>query len=101
MLVNLFQKRGIEQGIFGARISGAGAAPADGPGTVPATGYTIIEADSLDAATAACASAGLTRRVTMPKAWASAARRVAPVKVYSTQLKKPAIGLSALTLTRH
>ena len=25
VLVNLFQKRGIEQGIFGARISGAGA----------------------------------------------------------------------------
>ena len=35
--------------------SGAGAAAADGPGTVPATGYTIIEADSLDAAAAACA----------------------------------------------
>lgn len=36
-------------------ISGAGAAAADGPGTVPATGYTIIEADSLDAAAQACA----------------------------------------------
>ena len=35
--------------------SGAGAAAADGPGSVPATGYTIIEADSLDAAAAACA----------------------------------------------
>ena len=42
---------------FGASrsIAGAGAAAADGPGTVPATGYTIIEADSLDAAAAACA----------------------------------------------
>ena len=35
-------------------IAGAGAAAADGPGTVPATGYTIIEADSLEAAAAAC-----------------------------------------------
>lgn len=35
--------------------AGAGAAAADGPGTLPATGYTIIEADSLDAAAAACA----------------------------------------------
>ena len=35
--------------------SGVGAAAADGPGVVPATGYTIIEADSLDAAAAACA----------------------------------------------
>jgi hypothetical protein len=42
---------------FGASksISGPGASAADGPGSVPATGYTIIEADSLDAATAACA----------------------------------------------
>jgi len=42
---------------FGAskNFSGAGAAVADGPGTLPATGYTIIEADSLDAAAAACA----------------------------------------------
>ena len=42
---------------FGASksISGAGAAAADGPGAVPATGYTIIEAESLDAAAAACA----------------------------------------------
>ncbi len=35
--------------------SGPGAAAVDGPGTVPATGYTILEADSLDAAAAACA----------------------------------------------
>lgn len=42
---------------FGAskNISGAGAAVADGPGATPATGYTIIEADSLDAAAGACA----------------------------------------------
>jgi hypothetical protein len=37
-------------------ISGAGAAAADGPlGDMPATGYTIISADSLDAAAAVCA----------------------------------------------
>ena len=35
--------------------SGEGAAAADGPGALPATGYTIIEADSLDVAAAACA----------------------------------------------
>ena len=35
--------------------SGQGAAVADGPGNTPATGYTIISADSLDAAAAACA----------------------------------------------
>lgn len=42
---------------FGAskNIASAGAAAADGPGATPATGYTIINADSLDAATAACA----------------------------------------------
>ena len=42
---------------FGAskNIASAGAAAADGPGALPSTGYTIIEADSLDAATAACA----------------------------------------------
>ena len=42
---------------FGASksFSGACASAADGPGTVPATGYTIIEADSLDDAAAACA----------------------------------------------
>ncbi len=42
---------------FGASksIAGPGAAAADGPGAVPATGYTIIEADSLDAAATACA----------------------------------------------
>ena len=37
-------------------ISGAGAAVADGPiGDTPATGYTVISADLLDAAVAACA----------------------------------------------
>lgn len=42
---------------FGASksIASAGAAAADGPGTLPATGYTIIDADSLEAAAAACA----------------------------------------------
>jgi hypothetical protein len=42
---------------FGASqsFSGAGASAADGPGPVPATGYTIIEAGSLDDAAAACA----------------------------------------------
>ena len=42
---------------FGASKSfaGAGASAADGPGTLLATGYTTIEADSLDAAAAACA----------------------------------------------
>ncbi len=42
---------------FGASksIAGPGASAVDGPGTTPATGYTIIEADSLDAAAAACA----------------------------------------------
>ena len=42
---------------FGASksIPGAGAAAVDGPGSTPATGYTIITADSLDAAAAACA----------------------------------------------
>ena len=41
---------------FGASksLSGPGAAATDGPGDTPATGYTVIEADSLDAATAAC-----------------------------------------------
>jgi hypothetical protein len=41
---------------FGASRSfaGATATAADGPGSVPATGYTIIDATSLDAA-AACA----------------------------------------------
>ena len=42
---------------FGASksYSGAGASVADGPGTLPATGYTIIEAGSLEDAAAACA----------------------------------------------
>jgi hypothetical protein len=42
---------------FGASksFSGPGAVAVDGPGAVPATGYTILEADSLDAAAAACA----------------------------------------------
>lgn len=42
---------------FGASksIAGAGAAVADGPGSLPSTGYTIIDVDSLDAAAAACA----------------------------------------------
>jgi hypothetical protein len=42
---------------FGAskHIAAAGAAAADGPGPVPATGYTIISADSLEAAVEACA----------------------------------------------
>jgi hypothetical protein len=42
---------------FGAskHIVSAGAPPADGPGAMPASGYTVIEADSLDAAAAACA----------------------------------------------
>ena len=42
---------------FGASksFSGVGASAADGPGTLPATGYTIIEAESLEAAAAACA----------------------------------------------
>ncbi len=42
---------------FGASksFSGPGAAAADGPAAVPATGYTIIEAESLDAAATACA----------------------------------------------
>jgi len=42
---------------FGAskHIASAGDAAADGPGTVAATGYTIIDAGSLDAAAAACA----------------------------------------------
>jgi hypothetical protein len=42
---------------FGASMSiaGAGASAADGPGAVPATGYTVIEADSLADAAAACA----------------------------------------------
>ena len=43
---------------FGAskHIDSAGAAAADGPiGDAPATGYTVISADSLDAASAACA----------------------------------------------
>jgi len=42
---------------FGASkgIASVGAAAADGPGMLAATGYTIIEADSLEAAAAACA----------------------------------------------
>jgi hypothetical protein len=42
---------------FGASksIPAAGAAAADGSGATPATGYTIINAESLDAAAAACA----------------------------------------------
>jgi hypothetical protein len=42
---------------FGASksIAAVGANATDGPGSVPATGYTIIEAASLDDAAAACA----------------------------------------------
>jgi hypothetical protein len=36
-------------------VAGAGANVADGPGALAATGYTIIDAGSLDAAAAACA----------------------------------------------
>ncbi len=42
---------------FGAskHVASAGASVADGPGGVPATGYTVIDAASLDDAAAACA----------------------------------------------
>jgi hypothetical protein len=36
-------------------IARPGAPAADGPGALPASGYTVIGADSLDAAAAACA----------------------------------------------
>ena len=36
-------------------ISGPGVPAQDGPGGMPASGYTVIEADSLDAAAAICA----------------------------------------------